>query len=135
MPNAAFPDRYACAAATITSATTDREGTEWTGAILLARHHVRTDWHSRSCRCGDLVGQRAARGKVRDASQRRVQNRPQSLAREECLMPGHDHVRERDEALDHVVRNHRARQILEEEAGLLFVHVDRYPAELAGLQR
>src|SRR5207245_11739230 len=39
------------------------------------------------------------------------------------------------EALDHVVRDHRARQILEEEAGLPFVHVDRYPAELAGLER
>jgi hypothetical protein len=87
------------AAETITFATTDPEGTECTGATPLARHHMPTDWHSRLCGCGDLVGERAPRGEIRDASQRRVQNRSQGLAREECLMPGHDHVREGDEVL------------------------------------
>ena len=49
----------------------------------------------------------------------------------EALLINQSAPRERDEALDHVVRNHGVRQILDEEAGLLFVHVDRYPAELA----
>ncbi len=38
--------KCACAAETVTSATTDPEGTECTGATLLARHHVPTGWHS-----------------------------------------------------------------------------------------
>jgi hypothetical protein len=56
----------------------------------------------------DFVRERAARSEIRDACERRVQNCSQGLAGEERLMPGHDHVRERDEALDHVVRDHRA---------------------------
>ena len=50
-------------------------------------------------------------------------------------MSGDDHVRERDEALDHVIGDDGARQVLEEEVGLLLVDVDRNPAELAGLER
>src|SRR6266540_718882 len=64
----------------------------------------------------DFVCERSARGKIRDACERCFQNGTNGLTREECLMPRHDHVRERDEALDHIVRDHCVRQILEEDA-------------------
>src|SRR6266540_4327833 len=83
----------------------------------------------------DFVCERSARGKIRDACERCFQNGTNGLTREECLMPRHDHVRERDEALDHIVRDHCVRQILEEEACLFFVNVDRHAAELAGFER
>ena len=41
-----------------------------------------------------LVRERAARGECCDAREGRVQDRAQGFAREECLMPRHDHVRE-----------------------------------------
>src|SRR6185312_5725746 len=61
----------------------------------------------------DLVHQRAARGKIRNACESGFQNRSKSLAGEEGLMPGQDYIGKGDEALNHVVRDHRARQILE----------------------
>jgi hypothetical protein len=57
----------------------------------------------------DFVREWAARGEIRDACERRAENCRQGLACEECLVAGQDHVRERDEPLDHVVGNHRAR--------------------------
>jgi len=41
-----------------------------------------------------LVREWAARGECCDAREGRVQDRAQGFAREECLMPRHDHVRE-----------------------------------------
>ena len=40
-------------------------------------------------------------------------------------MPGDDHVRERQQALEHVVLDDLARQVLEEEVGLLLVDIER----------
>src|SRR6266508_2479932 len=55
----------------------------------------------------DFVCERSARGKIRDACERCFQNGTNDLMREECLMPHHDHVPERAEALDHIVRDHK----------------------------
>src|SRR5262249_42120649 len=83
----------------------------------------------------NFVRERAAGLEIRDACKRRVLDGAKGLTREERLVPGHDHVRKRHEALDHVVLDHSVRQIPEEETGLFFVNVDRQAAELAGFER
>nr|GEU28290.1 hypothetical protein [Tanacetum cinerariifolium] len=55
--------------------------------------------------------------------------------REKCLVAGDDHVGERYQALDHVVADDGGRQILEEQARFLLVHVDGQAAQLARFQR
>ena len=42
-------------------------------------------------------------------------------------MAGQNNVRKGDKALNHVIRDHSLRQILEEKVGLSFIDVDGYP--------
>src|SRR6478736_2124707 len=57
----------------------------------------------------DFVREGSARREVRDAGKGRLEDRAQCFAREERLMSGDNRIRERHEALNHIIRDNGAR--------------------------
>ena len=89
----------------------------------------------RNSRVRQPVDERLSAFEGTDALDRGAHDLADRLVREEGLVAGHDHVRERHQALDHVVQDHGRRQVLEEQRRLLLVDIDRQPAQLTAFQR
>src|SRR5690606_8577425 len=59
----------------------------------------------------------------------------EGLLGEKCLVRGHESIREGKQARQFVVGQHLTREVLEEDAFLLLVDVERDAAEAAGVER
>ena len=69
-----------------------------------------------------------------DVPQRRIGDPRQGLAGEEALVRRDEHVRERQQPGEYVVLEYLVRQILEEHACFLFVHVQSGGTDVTALQ-
>ena len=98
---------------------------------MLTVRHLRAQ---RSCQ-HDLIAQWPVGLEFSDAFERGANDCAHRFAGEERLMPGDDHVRERNEPLDNVVGDDFVGKILKEQVDLLLVNVDRKPPEVPALER
>ena len=73
-------------------------------------------------------------GKLGNAIDGGLADRRDRLLGEEGLMAGNDDIRERQQALEHVIGNDGARQVAEEQISLLLVNIQRQAAQLAAFQ-
>src|SRR3954447_24992566 len=85
----------------------------WATVRVLARGRDCSSSHSH------FVGERRLASELGRAAQRGLADGADGLAREEGLMAGHDHVRERHQALQYVVGDDGAREVAEEQPAFL----------------